>query len=395
MMTPLPETMSANDAPSPLDAARKLAPLIRSCADEIEAERELPRALFEALADAGMFHLVVPRAVGGAELDLPAYVSVIEEIGKADASTGWIVNQGAVYATYAAWMPKDVARSIWIDTPRSVVANTPAPTAQAVVAPGGYRVTGRQGFSTGCRHAAWLAAHAQIVENGQPRLQGGQPETRYLFVPAAEAELLDTWRVRGMRGTGTHHFAVTDVFVPAERTVPSVSTPLRDSGALYRIPRTLLFAAGDGAVALAVARTCLTTFLDLAAAKTPRAQALLREQPMVQADVGRAESLLRSGRAFLMEAVREIWAHATSNPTVSLDERANMRLAATHAIRLAVQVVDTVYNAAGATAIYEDHPLQRHFQDIHVISQHLQGRLSHYELVGRHVLGLKVDEARL
>jgi alkylation response protein AidB-like acyl-CoA dehydrogenase len=384
------------DAPgSPLEAARKLVPVIQSCADEIEAERELPRALFEALADAGMFHLAVPRSLGGAELDLPTYVGVIEEIGKADASTGWIVNQGAIFATYAARMPSDVARSIWIDTPRSVVANTPAATAQAIVVPGGYRVTGRQGFSTGCRHAAWLAAHAQIIENGQPRLESGQPETRYMFVPAAEAQLLDTWRVRGMRGTGTHHFAVTDVFVPAERTVLSATAPLRETGALYRIPRTLLFAAGDAAVALGVARTCLTAFLELAMVKTPRAQALLRDQPMVQADVGHAEALLRSGRAFLMETVRDIWADATSTGTLSLDQRAAMRLATTHGIRLAVQVVDTVYNAAGATAVYEDNPLQRHFQDIHVISQHLQARLSHYELVGRHVLGLKVDEARL
>ena len=380
---------------SPLVAARKLVPLIQSCADEIEAERELPRALFEALADAGMFHLAVPRSLGGAELDLPTYVNVIEEIGKADASTGWIVNQGAIFATYAARMPSDVARAIWIDTPRSVVANTPAATAQAIVVPGGYRVTGRQGFSTGCRHSAWLAAHAQIIENGQPRLEGGQPETRYMFVPAAEAQVLDTWCVRGMRGTGTHHFAVTDVFVPAERTVLSVTAPLREKGPLYRIPRTLLFASGDAAVALGVARTCLTTFLELAMVKTPRAQALLRDQPMVQADVGHAEALLRSGRALLMETVRDTWADATSTVTLSLDQRAAMRLATTHAIRLAVQVVDTVYNAAGATAVYEDNPLQRHFQDIHVISQHLQARLSHYELVGRHVLGLKIDEARL
>src|SRR5437773_11481994 len=158
-------------AQSPLEAARKLVPLIRSCANEIEAARELPRALFEALADAGLFHVALPRALGCPELDLPTYVQVIEEIGKADASTGWTVNQGAIFATYAARMERDVARAIWIDTPRSVVANTPAPTAQAVVVPGGYRVTGRQGFSTGCRHAAWLAAHAQVVENGRLRLE--------------------------------------------------------------------------------------------------------------------------------------------------------------------------------------------------------------------------------
>ena len=379
-----------------LEAARKLVPMIRAAADEIEASRELPRPLFEALADAGLFHLAVPRAIGGAEIDLPTYVQVIEELGKADASTAWIVNQGAIFATYAARMPREVAHMIWIDTPRSVVANTPAPSAQAVVVAGGYRVTGRQGFSTGCRHAAWIAPHAQIIENGQVRLENGQPETRYMFVPAAEVELLDTWHVRGMRGTGTHHFAVHDVFVPAERTVLSATAPLVDPGPLYKVPRTLCFASGDAAVALGMARTCLETFFELAGSKTPRAMpALLRDQSMVQVQVGQAEAALRSGRAFLMETVRDLWATVTSNGALTLDQRATLRLATTHGIRLAAQVIDTVYNAAGATAAYEDHLIQRHFQDIHVITQHLQGRLAHYELVGRHTLGLPVDEARL
>jgi len=390
-------TSHNHETPSPLDAARKLASMIRSAADEIEAERELPRPLFEALADAGLFHLAIPRSLGGAELDLPTYVQVIEEIGKADASTGWIVNQGAIFGTYAARMPHEVARAVWIDTPRAVVANTPAATARAVVVPGGYRVTGRQGFSTGCRHASWVAAHAQVLDNGQPRLDAktGQPEARYMLVPVAEAELLDTWRVRGMRGTGTHHFAVNDVFVPAERTVLSQTAPAVETGPLYRIPRTLCFASGDGAVALGLARSCLETFFELAGAKTPRTmQALLRDQSLVQAAVGRAEADLRSGHAFLTEAVRELWAAAEAG-AITLDHRANMRLAATHAIRLAVGIVDTVYNFAGATAVYEDHLLQRHFQDIHVISQHLQGRLAHYELIGRYWLGLPIDEARL
>src|SRR5215472_12240727 len=218
--------MPGTEVRSPLDVARKLAPQIRACADEIEATRELPRPLFEALADARLFHLALPRTLGCPELDLPTYIQVIEELGKADASTAWAVNQGGIFATYAARMPLEVARAIWIDTPRSVVSNTPAPTAQAVVVPGGYRVTGQQGFSTGCRHASWIAAHGQIFDNGQVRLEGDQPEMRYFFVPVAEAELLDTWHVRGMRGTGTHHFAVHDVFVPAERSLLARTAPL-------------------------------------------------------------------------------------------------------------------------------------------------------------------------
>jgi alkylation response protein AidB-like acyl-CoA dehydrogenase len=351
---------------APLDAARKLAPQIRAAADEAEALRELPKPLFESIFDAGLIHLAIPRRVGGTEIDLPTYVQVIEELGKADASTGWVVNQLTIYGTYASRMPTEIAREIWMDTPRGCVANTPAATAKAIVVPGGYRVTGRQGFSTGSRHAAWVAAHCQVIENGQVRLENGEPETRYLFVPVAEAQLLDTWKVRGMRATGTHHFAVNDVFVPAHRTVLS-----------------------------ATARSCLTAFMELAGSKTPRSTpGLLREQSMTQVTVGQAEAALRTSRAFLMEAVREIWS-AALNDAVTLDERANLRLATTHGIRTAAQIVDSLYNASGATSAYEDNLIQRHFQDAHVMTQHLQGRPAHYELVGRYWLGLSIDQARL
>ena len=381
---------------SPLETARKLAPLIRASAAETDAQRELPRPLFEAMADAGLFRLALPRTLGGFEMDLPSYIQVIEEIGRADASTGWVTNQVSIFATYAARMPTAAARAIWIDTPRSVVANTPQASAQALVVPGGYRVTGRQGFSTGCRHASWLAAHATVSEQGRPRLDDGQPETRYCFVPRAQAELLDTWQVRGMRGTGTNHFAVNDVFVPEDRTVKSVTAPLVEQGPLYRLPRTLVFASGDAAVALGTARSCLDAFTDLATTKTPRAMdALLRDQPMIQSEVGRAEARLRAGLAFLREAVREIWGAVVANGAVTLEQRAVLRLATTDGIRTAASVVDMVYNMAGATAAYESSPIQRHFQDVHVMSQHLQARLAHYELVGRHWLGLKIDETRL
>ena len=381
---------------SPLETAQKLALLIRSSAPETDALRELPRPLFEAMADAGLFRLALPRTLGGFEMDLPSYIQVIEELGRADASTAWVTNQVSIFATYAARMETAAARAIWIDTPRSVVANTPQANAQAIVVPGGYRVTGRQGFSTGSRHASWLAAHATVTEQGRPRLDDGQPEMRYCFVPRAEAQILDTWQVRGMRGTGTNHFAVDDVFVPEDRTVKSVTAPLVEQGPLYRLPRTLVFASGDAAVALGTARSCLAAFMELATTKTPRAMdALLRDQPMIQSEVGRAEARLRASRAFLREAVREIWDAVVANGAVTLEQRAVLRLATTDGIRTAVSIVDMVYNMAGATAAYESSPIQRHFQDVHVMSQHLQARLAHYELVGRHWLGLKIDESRL
>ena len=150
-------------------------------------------------------------------------------------------------------------------------------------------------------------------------------------------------------------------------------------------------------MALGTARSCLATFVELATTKTPRAmEALLRDQSMVQNDVGHAEADLRSGRAYLAEAVGEIW--DSVHPRRGHHPRAAREAPPGHHRRhprSRSRVVDVVYNMAGATAVYDGNPIQRYFQDVHVISQHLQARLSHYELVGRHWLGLKIDEGRL
>jgi indole-3-acetate monooxygenase len=382
-------------AVTPLAAARELAPQIRACAANIDLNRELPGPLFEALFDAGLYQMALPRSLGCLEIDLPSYIDVLEELGKADASTAWTVNQGGIFATLSSRMPHEEAKAIWIDTPRAVVANTPLATFKAIAEDGGFRVSGRGGFSSGSRHASWFAAHARLFDGERPRLQpNGQPETRFLFVPREQVEIQDTWRVRGLRGTSTHHFAIEDAFVPGRRTVGSDPPwPLVEDDALYRIPRTLLFASGDAAISLGVARASLDAFIDLAGAKTPRRLVgLLREQPMVQADVGLAEAQLRSGRALLAAAAQELWAAACEGPP-AIDPRASMRLAATHTIRLAAEVVDAIYNAAGATAVYESHVLQRYFQDMHVITQHIQGRRAHYGLVGRFLLGLPIEDS--
>lgn len=381
-----------------LEAARRLAPLVRENADKTDADRELPKPVFHALADAGFYLMAVPRAVGGLEVDFPTYVQVLEELGKADASTAWTVSQGANWATYAARLSRKVAREIWIDTPRSVVSNTPGATAKAVVVPGGFRVTGRQPFSTGCMHASWMAAHAQVIENGEVRLRNGKPEVRYCLVPRAQVEIIDAWHTKGMRGTGTNTFEVKDVFVPEERTVFPYGAPIVSPGPRYKIPLTLGFGAGDGMVALGLARNCINAFFEVAGTKAPRnMHGLLRDQPISQFAVGQAEADVLSGRAYLMQAVQEIWDEATSTdaPMVSLDSRTNLRLAATHAIHQSAKVVQSLYQLSGATVVFDGNLIQRLLADMNVITQHSQARLAHYEIVGKHSLGLEVDDSRL
>ncbi|MBM3340868.1 MAG: hypothetical protein FJY56_01955 [Betaproteobacteria bacterium] len=390
--------MSSKSQSSLIDAARELVPLIRQHADQVDANRELPKPLFHALADAGFYRMAVASAVGGLEADFPTYLQVIEELGKGDASTAWTVSQGANWGCYSARMAPATAREIWTDTPRAVVSNTPAPTAKAVVVPGGFRVTGRQPFSTGIMHASWVAAHAQVIDNGVVRQHNGRPEARYCLIPKGEVELIDAWHTKGMRGTGTHSFEVKDVFVPEARTVFPNDAPVLTPGPRYKIPITLGFAAGDGMVALGLARNCLEAFFEVAGSKAPRNMTgLLREQAITQLAVGQAEAALRSGRAFLLSAAHEIWASAmsTSAPSASLESRLNLRLAATHAIRLAAQVVDGLHPLCGATVVFDGHLIQRLFNDMHVITQHSQGRFQHYEIVGKHCVGLDIDEGRL
>ena len=333
--------------------------------------------------------MLVPRALGGGEIDYMEHLSIIETLAEADASTAWCVNQNAVYATVSATMPEATARKIWKDQ-RAVVANGPPVSAEAVPVDGGYRLTGRWSFSTGYRHATWISALTPVRD---PERSEGPSTARRdmltLLVPKNDVTVLDDWQVNGMRGTGTFGFEITDLFVPRSRTFRQSEGP-RESGPLYVIPMTLLFAAGFASGALGVARGALEAAIELAGGKTPRSEAsLLRDKSAVQGQIGRAEAIWSSARAFLREAASQAWKGACEAGSLTVEQRIRLRLASTHTIRTAADVVDIAYGLGGTSAIFASSPVQRRFQDAHVITQHLQGRAAHYETAGQFFLGLE------
>lgn len=376
-------------APAPSDLlarAEALAPRIRADAGAIEQQRELPVALANALCDGGLFAALLPRSLGGGELDLPTYLRVVEVISAADASAGWCVNQAAVFATFCRHLPHDVARTVW-SGPRSIVANGPPPGGTAVVVEGGYRLSGRWTFSSGCRHAHWLGAIAAIRDPGAEKPH----DVRILLLPESDAEITDTWHVRGMLGTGSHDFEVRDRFVPAEHSISFAAQPT-EPGPLYRVPVSLLFACGFASVALATARTAIDATVELASGRTPRfTNTRVREQPAMQLRMGTAEATWRAAHAYLHATVQSVWDAVVAAPEITLEQRIALRLASTHAMRQAAVATDAAYDVAGSDAIYLGHPVQRRFQDVHVMTQHVQARLSHYENVGKFVLGGEPD----
>jgi alkylation response protein AidB-like acyl-CoA dehydrogenase len=379
-----------------LRRARELGPELDAAAEEIERRRELPEAIVEALVERGLFRLLLPRTLGGAELRPAAYVSVIEEVAKHDASVAWCLGQACGCTMTSAYLDPAAAREIF-GGKRGIVAWGPPGLAEARAVPGGYRLTGTWSFASGSHHATWLGAHVAILDpNGAPQLRpDGGPVMRTLLFPKASASFTDIWHVIGLRGTGSDSYTVADLFVSEKHTVSreNAAKP-RQPGLLYAFSSSNIYASGFAGVALGIARGALDAFVELARDKIPRgAKRTLRDNNVVQAQVSQSEARLCGARAFLLGSLDEIWREVGGSGRLAADHNTTIRLASTWAIHQARDVVDMAYHAAGAAAIFKSNPFERRFRDIHTVIQQYQGRQAHFETVGQALLGLEPEGA--
>jgi len=378
-------------------SAAALAPRVRELADETERGRRLPQELVDAFAHAGIFRMLVPRRFGGGEADVETLIATLEELSRADGSAGWCAMIGATSGVVAAYLPDADARDIYGSDPNVVSGGVFAPHGRAIVADGGYRLSGRWPFASGCEHCAWLMTGAVVIDGGKPRLlPTGMPDSRLMLFPRVDAEIVDTWNVSGLRGTGSHDLQIGDLLVPAGRSASIISDRPRESGALYRFPVFGLLALGGAAVALGIARAAIDELVRLAASKVPTGgRRRLSERGVVQTELAQAEAALGSARAFLFAVCAEAWRAAEAEGELPIAARARLRLAATHATITAAKVVDLMYDAGGGTSIYAGSPLQRCFRDVHVVTQHAMVAPATLELVGRILFGLETDASLL
>jgi alkylation response protein AidB-like acyl-CoA dehydrogenase len=356
----------------------------------------MPRPLFEALRDVGVFRMSVPKAVGGAEVDEETIVQAIEELARQDGSVGWNVMIASNAAVAAAYLPVAALREVYRGGPNTVIAGALLPQGAAIPVPGGFRLTGRWTFASGCHQADWMVGSSTVMAHGTPRLRpDGRPDIRTFFLPVGDCEILDTWHTAGLRGTGSHDWQVTDVFVPEERSFPVLRDGSSEPGSLYIKDFAAYAGPRVAAVALGLAREAIASFTALAMAKTPvLATSTLATQHTTHERVGRAEALLRAGRAFLYETVRELPYSPTWSEALSDDRRASIRLASAHAAQNAAEAVDLMFNAAGTTSIYTSSRLKRCFRDVHVATQHVAVAPSNIEMVGQYFLGLGLQVRR-
>ena len=371
------------------DTAHELAEKVAANADQIDIDRQIPTVLTNELADKGFFRLLLPKSLGGAQLAHSDFLKILEIFAAEDGSTGWCINQNNVFSTNSLRMPQGIAETIYAES-RAVVTNGPPDSsARAVPCDGGYKLSGRWNFSSGITHASWIAALAPVLPADQePSTVFVRESGRVMLIPKNDVKFVDFWPVHGLRGTASFSFEVEDLFIPEERTYSPTNQP-REDGPVYGIPITLLFASGFSTVALGIAQASLGTAMDLAEIKIPgRASKLLQDEPTTQRIIGEAQAIWHSAKSFLREAHASVWESAAANKPLTVEQRIKLRLAATFGIRKSKEIVEIAYELCGSNAILDTNPIQRQFQDIHVVSQHIQGRATHFETAGQFFMGL-------
>ena len=372
----------------------KVAPILRATTAVSEDRRRLAPEAMDALVDAGILRALVPAAYGGSELG-PVYgVKLFEELAYVDSAAAWV---GAISAA-AAWLlsllPPRAADDVLGD-PRAVVNGSLFPPLVATPVAGGYRVSGRSSFGSGCDYATWVQCQAVIVDDGAPKIgPSGAPVAVLIHVPASEAERIDTWNTLGMRGTGSNDFQVSEAFVPEHLAWPMGPVAPGNPAFTDGLTRMGLwwFSPLVASVSLGVARAAVADLVDLAQRKTPSYTHLgLADKHIVQDKLARARAAVDAARTYVYGALAAADEIVRTQPKLSIEQAIPLALAGSYAIESATQAVDLVHSCVGTSGIRNEHSFQRYFRDVHTISQHAFASPARFESIGKLMLGRESD----
>ena len=373
-----------------LQRIRDIAPVLRLNAAAGEANRAITDEAHDALVNAGLFDLAKPRAFGGAESDLVTIVRALREVSKADGSAGWCAMISGVYSSFAALLPEAGAREVFASSP-TIIAGALGPGGQAIKVDGGYRVSGRWPFGSNAPHANWFCGGALVIENGAPiMLTPEMPLIRLFLFPREVVTIIDTWQTTGLKGTGSHDYAINDVFVPEHRTFWFSDQPRVDAP-LYHLPVVASYGLAIAAVTVGIAEHMLEAFRALAPVKKPILSPLtLQEKPNVHDRAGRALATVRAAAAYLDQTAIEAYAIVERGGLLNWEERGGLWLAATHAAQMAYGAIEELYTISGASGVYASNDFDRCLRDARTAVQHVMTQFVNYETAGKQFLGLDV-----
>ena len=374
---------ASGDAAAIIARVRALAPLVDQHRASFDTERRLPEPLFDAIAEAGLFKLWLPRIFGGLELTPLDFVDVVEAAAELDGTVGWLVGNGGGMSRAGGYLPADVATR-WFAGPRAFVAASNGAVGTAMPVAGGYRVTGRWPFGSGIHHASHVMATCAVPEDG-----GQPPKTIACYFLRADVSVIDNWHVSGLRGTGSCDFEAKDVFVPEAQVHPYPEHVPSHPGIVYRLQAFSVFPLTVSVVPLGLARAAISIFIDLAGKKTRfGTTSPLAERETIQAMLGRAEADYRAARAHLVDSLRVLMAAVDVGGDRLYEARVAFRLACASGAEKCEQVVSAICAAAGSAAIFETGRLERCQRDMLAATKHVAMTPNTFIAVGRIRLGL-------
>lgn len=367
------------DGATILAGARRIAPLLREHAAEVETARRLTTPVVEALRSIGAFRMSMPRAWGGPEVDLHTQMQILEALSAADASAGWCAMIGSDSGYYSARLSDADARELYPDLD-SVTAGWVIPAGTLEVADGGYRLSGRWSFGSGCTHADVMCGGALLTEGGELLLgPDGQPQWQVALLPATEVEVHDTWHTTGLCGSGSNDYSIDGAFVPAGRTFGFDGS--QREGTLYRWPG--LFIANLIAVPLGSAADAIQSAMEILAGKVSMPDMILaRDEPRVRAGIARAHAMVGSARSYAYDTFGNLWSTLESGDEPDFAQRAALAGCFVHTLTTCREAVAVLVEIVGTAAIQRGSRLERHHRDLITIGQHLMGQPKMREWAG-------------
>ena len=404
MDTPLDKVVEDTRLSTDVDAhplvrqARALHPALRRFAEQIEREQCFPAELVALLHEAGFYRMVMPRALGGLQVDPVTYTGVVETLAEGCGSVGWNVANNSIAKLVTLGLPDEGIHEIHGQGADFVVAGTAvAGGGKAVPVPGGYRVTGHWTFGTGCMEANWMLGSFQIIDDGKPRLgpTGAPGFWRGLFRKSEVEVIPGTWDVAGLRGTGSFDWTLTDVFIPEHRVMFHAGAPLdnqwsRWPGLTYALPSVAWVGPHHSSVVTGIARAGIAALIELAIVKVPRGRssATLGQSEQVQEAIARADTVLSAARLWRAATVADLWNTMAAGSETTLLQRARCRLAAVNAGDAARQAMDMVYHFSGTTGFKRNTRMSECWRDLHTVGQTGMVAPEWYPIAGRVFLGM-------
>ena len=358
-----------NTKMSPSNAAQEIYELAIAHRDETESLRRLAPAVVERLKELQLFRLGLPKFLGGWEDNPVEVLKTYEILSSAEASMAWSVWNNHLACTFGRFLDEDSMREIYKDSTH-VYANSARPEGIAEIVHGGYNINGRWTLVSGCELSDWFALRCLVTSEDLPKTLGPGAKLKLFFIPKSEINIIDTWSVGGLRGTGSHDIEIKDTFVN-EKYAIDFQSPVAIDNAYSRLPIGCMNSAGNAAIALGLLKSATDDLVKICLERiTPGKGPDIRDRLTVQTAISKSKTILSAARTQLHNSVSTIWNESLEGNTFTDEQLADVWAASVQAASSARSMVTEIYSVAGTAALYTKSHIERAHRDIHAVLQH-------------------------